>query len=87
MRPESVLKKNKSNSPVSIILLAVREAVALGECLVGHISTHKNPANKAMKINTAGEDQKSVIILLVNCMYVPLCIYSLTVFEGSLPEK
>jgi hypothetical protein len=28
----------------------VREAVASGECLVGHISTHENPADIATKI-------------------------------------
>lgn len=47
-RPESTLKK-KSNS---ICYHAVREAVAMGECLTGHIPTDKNLADLATKTLT-----------------------------------
>jgi hypothetical protein len=40
-RPESILKK-KSNA---IWYHAIREAVAMGECLTGHVSMHDNPAD------------------------------------------
>jgi hypothetical protein len=40
-QPESMLKK-KSNS---ICYHAMRKAVAMGECLTGHVSTHNNPAD------------------------------------------
>ncbi|KAI2495421.1 hypothetical protein MHU86_19096 [Fragilaria crotonensis] len=45
-RPESTLKK-KSNS---VCYHAVREAVAMGECITAHISTHDNPADLCTKI-------------------------------------
>ena len=48
--PESVLK-NKSNS---ICYHAIREAVAMGECVTGHKSTHDNPADLCTKIMSAG---------------------------------
>jgi hypothetical protein len=49
-RPESTLKK-KSNS---ICYHAVREAVAMGECLIGHVSTHNNVADICTKIIGGG---------------------------------
>ena len=49
-RPESTLKK-KSNS---ICYHAIREAVAMGECLIAHISTHENPADLATKVLPGG---------------------------------
>ena len=49
-RPESTLKK-KSNS---ICYHAVRESVAMGECLTGHVSTDENPADIATKIVPGG---------------------------------
>jgi hypothetical protein len=49
-RPESVLKK-KSNS---ICYHAMRKAVAMGECVTGHIGTHENPANFCTKLMSAG---------------------------------
>jgi hypothetical protein len=56
-RPESVLKK-KSNS---VCYHAVREAVASGECLVGHISTHENPADIATKIIPGGQKRDHLV--------------------------
>ena len=44
--PESVLKK-KSNT---ICYHAIREGVAIGECLTGHLSSHDNPADLCTKI-------------------------------------
>jgi hypothetical protein len=49
-RPESMLKK-KSNS---IYYHAIREAVAMGECLTGYVSTHDNPANICTKVIPGG---------------------------------
>ena len=46
-RPESTLKK-KSNS---ICYHAVRESVAMGESLTGHIATTENPADLATKVH------------------------------------
>jgi hypothetical protein len=48
--PESVLKK-KSNS---ICYHAMREAVAMGECVTGHICTHNNSADLCTKLMPAG---------------------------------
>jgi hypothetical protein len=45
-KPESTLKK-KSNS---VCYHAVREAVAMGECLVAHIPTKKNLADLFTKV-------------------------------------
>jgi hypothetical protein len=42
-RPGSTLKK-KSNS---ICYHAIREAVAMGECVTGHVPTKENPADLA----------------------------------------
>ena len=50
-RPESTLKK-KSNQ---ICYHFIRECVAMGECLIGHISTHENPADLATKILGGGQ--------------------------------
>jgi hypothetical protein len=49
-RPESTLRK-KSNS---ICYHAVREAVAMGECLTGHIDTNENPADICTKVLPGG---------------------------------
>jgi len=49
-RPESTLKK-KSNS---VCHHAVRESVAMGESLTGHVSTHDNPADLATKLIPGG---------------------------------
>ncbi len=56
-RPESTLKK-KSNQ---ICYHAVREAVAMGELLTGHISTHENPADLATKIIPGGTKRDHLV--------------------------
>jgi len=50
-RPESTLKK-KSNS---ICYHAIRESVAMGESLTGHVKTADNPADLATKIMANGQ--------------------------------
>jgi hypothetical protein len=50
-RPESTLNK-KSNS---ICYHAMRESVAMGESLTGHVSTHENPADIATKVLPGGQ--------------------------------
>ena len=50
-KPESTLKK-KSNS---ICYHAVREAVAMGECLTAHVPTTKNLADLMTKVKFGGE--------------------------------
>jgi hypothetical protein len=59
-RPESTLKK-KSNS---ICYHAIREVVAMGECLTGHVSTHKNPADLCTKV-VPGEMKRDFMISLI----------------------
>ena len=60
-RPESVLKK-KSNS---ICYHAIREAVAMGECVTGHISTHDNPADLCTKLMSAGMKRDHLVGLIL----------------------
>ena len=60
-RPESTLKK-KSNS---ICYHAVREAVAMEECLTSHISTHHNPADIATKVLSGGWKRNYLIGLVL----------------------
>lgn len=60
-RPESTLKK-KSNS---ICYHAIRESVAMGESLTGHVSTHNNPANLATKIISGGQKQDHLVGLVM----------------------
>jgi ABC-type thiamine transport system ATPase subunit len=50
-RPESMLKK-KFNL---ICHDAICKAVAMGECLTGHVSTHNNPANICTKVIPEGK--------------------------------
>jgi len=59
-KPESTLKK-KSNS---ICYHAVREAVAMGECLTAHISTHCNVADLLTKVLTGGKRRNFVSQIL-----------------------
>ncbi len=56
-KPESTLKK-KSNS---ICYHAVREAVAMGECITCHISTHENVADLATKILPGGRKRDHLV--------------------------
>ena len=60
-RPESVLKK-KSNS---VCYHAVREAVAMGECLTGHVSTHDNPADICTKLIPGGQKRDHLVGLIL----------------------
>jgi hypothetical protein len=60
-RPESVLKK-KSNS---VCYHAVREAVAMGECLVGHVPTNDNPADICTKIIPGGQKRDHLVGLIL----------------------
>ena len=60
-RPESTLKK-KSNS---VCYHAVHKAVAMGECLMGHVSTHDNPADICTKIMPGGQKRDHLIGLIV----------------------
>ena len=53
--PESQLKK-KSNS---ICYHAVREAVAMGELLTGHVKTNDNPADILTKVVGGGIKRKN----------------------------
>ncbi|KAI2491971.1 Reverse transcriptase (RNA-dependent DNA polymerase) [Fragilaria crotonensis] len=60
-QPESMLKK-KSNA---VCYHAVREAVAMGECLTGHISTHDNPADICTKIIPGGQKRDHLVGLIL----------------------
>ncbi len=61
-RPESTLKK-KSNS---IAYHAVRESVAMGESLTGHVGTNSNPADLATKVLYGRKRRNMVSKLLFN---------------------
>ncbi len=61
-RPESTLKK-KSNS---IAYHAVRESVAMGESLTGHVGTNSNPADLATKVLHGKKRRDMVLKLLYN---------------------
>ena len=60
--PESPLKK-KSNL---IAYHAVRESVAMGESLTGHVGTNENPANLATKVLYGKKRRDMVLKLLYN---------------------
>ena len=59
-KPESTLKK-KSNA---ICYHAVREAVAMGECVTGHIRTHFNYADLLTKVLSGSTRRRLVHGLL-----------------------
>ena len=61
-RPESTLKK-KSNS---IAYHAVRELVAMGESLTGHVATNSNVADLATKVLSVKKRRSMVNRLLYN---------------------
>jgi hypothetical protein len=61
-RPELMLKK-KSNS---ICYHAIREAVAMGECLTGRVSTHDNPADIYTKFIPGGRKCDHLVGLLLH---------------------
>ena len=56
-RPESTLKK-KSNS---ICYHAIRESVAMGESLTGHIPSKENPADLATKVIPSGQLRENLV--------------------------
>ncbi|KAI2509582.1 Reverse transcriptase (RNA-dependent DNA polymerase) [Fragilaria crotonensis] len=60
-RPESILKK-KSNA---VCYHAIREAVAMGECLTGHVSTNENPADICTKIIPGGQKRDHLVGLIL----------------------
>ena len=64
-RPESTLKK-KSNA---ICYHAVRESVAMGESLTGHIKTTENPADLATKVMANGQKRRSLVNKLLYDLY------------------
>ena len=61
-RPESMLCK-KSNS---ICYHAIRESVAMGEMLTGHVSTHHNPADIATKVLSGGRKRDYLCGLVIH---------------------
>ena len=61
-RPESMLKK-KSNS---IAYHAMRESVAMGESLTGHIRSEDNPADICTKIISGGMKRDGLVSLVLH---------------------
>ena len=64
-RPESTLKK-KSNS---ICYHAVRESVAMGESVTGHVASKENPADLATKIIPSGQLRESLVSQVLYDIY------------------
>ena len=64
-KPESVLKK-KSNS---ICYHAIRESVAMGESLTGHIPSQENPADIATKIIPSGQLREYLVGKMLHDIY------------------
>ena len=60
-RPESMLKK-KSNS---ICYHAVRESVAMGESLTGHVKMAENPTDLATKVISGGQKRDHLVQMLL----------------------
>lgn len=58
-RPESTLKKSNS------VDHAVHKAVAMGECITAHVSTHNNPANICMQIMLWGQKRDHLVSLIL----------------------
>ena len=56
-RPESMLKK-KSNA---ICYHAIRESVAMGECLTGHVSTDDNCADLCTQVIPGGRKRDHLV--------------------------
>jgi hypothetical protein len=61
-RPESILKK-KSNV---VCYHAVRESVAMGECLTGHVPTDDNPADICTKLIPGGRKRDHLVGLVLS---------------------
>jgi len=64
-RPESTLRK-KSNA---ICYHTVRESVAMGVSLMGHIKTTENPADLATKVMANGQKRRSLVNKLLYDLY------------------
>ena len=64
-RPESTLRK-KSNA---ICYHAVRESVAMGESLTGHIKSTENPADIATKVMANGQKRRNLVNKLLYDLY------------------
>ena len=54
---ESTLKKKSD----SICHHAIRESVAMGESLMGHVSAHNNPADIATKVISGGQKHDGLV--------------------------
>jgi hypothetical protein len=61
-RPESVLKKKLT----SICYHAVRESDAMGESIIGHVTSVDNPADICTKIVPGGQEGNHLICLLLH---------------------
>ena len=61
-RPESMLEK-KSNS---ICFHAICDAVSMGKCLTGHVSTHNNHADISRKVIPGGRKRDHLVGLLLH---------------------
>jgi hypothetical protein len=61
-RPESTLKK-KSNA---VCYHAMRESVAMGESLTGHVSSTENPADLCTKFIPGGQKRDYLIGLILH---------------------
>lgn len=64
-RPESTLKK-KSNA---ICYHAIREAVAMGECLTAHVPTDQNPADLCTKVLPGGRKRDYLTSLVLHDIF------------------
>ena len=64
-KPESTLKK-KSNS---ICYHAIRESVAMGESVTGHISSKENCADLASKLVPSGQLREHLVSKLLYDIY------------------
>jgi hypothetical protein len=60
-RPESTLKKKS----LSICYHFLREAVAMGEILTAHVSTHENPADIGTKLIPPGQKRDHLVSLIL----------------------
>ena len=69
-KPESRLNK-KSNE---ICFHAVRESVAMGESLTGHIPTAENPADLATKIIPGGQKREYLVSKLLYDIFEPAAL-------------
>jgi len=64
-KPESTLKK-KSNS---ICYHAIRESVAMGESLTGHVSSKENPGDLATKVVPPGQQREHLVGMMLHDIY------------------